>query len=167
MLVVNNPPAKAGDIRDVGLIPGSWRSAGGGHGDSLQYFCLGNPMDRGAWQATVHRVTKNWTRLNWLSTWHSLGSFPSCFHLALCKVKKKPFYMCLAHIPRIYGYSRQEHFSLSPVFPAWAYWRGLRMDWMKEWMIGWFTSLFSSGYEIGLKHGLGSKPLPANKYPHK
>ena len=62
--MVNNPPAKAGDIRDVGSIPGSRRSAGGGHGDSLQYFCLGNPMDRGAWQATVHRVAKNWTQLN-------------------------------------------------------------------------------------------------------
>ena len=50
-----NPPANAGDIRDVGLIPGSGRSPGGVHGNPLQYSCLGNLMDRGAWRATVHR----------------------------------------------------------------------------------------------------------------
>ena len=48
-LVVKNPPASAGDIRDVSLIPGSRRSSGGGHDNPLQYSCLGNPMDRGAW----------------------------------------------------------------------------------------------------------------------
>ena len=58
MLVVKNPPVKAGDIRDAGSIPGSGRSPGGGHGNPLQYSCLENPIDRGAWQATVHRVSK-------------------------------------------------------------------------------------------------------------
>ena len=53
--VVKNPPLDAGDIRDVGLIPGWGRSPGGGHGNPLQYSCLENPMDRGVWQATVHR----------------------------------------------------------------------------------------------------------------
>ena len=53
---VKNLPANAGDIRDVGLIPGSGRSPGGGHGSPLQYSCLENPMERGAWQATVHAV---------------------------------------------------------------------------------------------------------------
>ena len=48
VLVVKNPPAKAGDLRDVGLIPGSGRSPGGGRGNSLQYSCLESPMDRGA-----------------------------------------------------------------------------------------------------------------------
>ena len=57
VLVVKNPPANAGDVRDSGLIPGSGRSAGEGNGNPFQYSCLGNPMDRGAWQATVHRVT--------------------------------------------------------------------------------------------------------------
>ena len=52
-------PANAGDIRDVALIPGLGRSSGGGHGNPLQYSCLGNPMDREAWQATVPRVTKS------------------------------------------------------------------------------------------------------------
>jgi len=60
-LVVKNPPANAGDIRDMGLIPGSGRSPGGGHGNPLQFSCLENPMDRGAWWATVHKFTKNRT----------------------------------------------------------------------------------------------------------
>ena len=57
--MVKNPPANAGDARDSGLIPGSGRSAGEGNGNPFQYSCLGNPMDRGAWQATVHRVTES------------------------------------------------------------------------------------------------------------
>ena len=65
-LVVKNPPANAGDIRDMGSVPGSGasgRSPGGGHGNPLQYSCLENPMDRGAWWVTVHRVAKSRTRL--------------------------------------------------------------------------------------------------------
>ena len=61
--VVKNPPASAGDIRDLGPIPGLGRSPGGGNGNPLQYSCLENPMDRGAWRATVHGVTKSRTRL--------------------------------------------------------------------------------------------------------
>jgi len=57
-LVVKNPPANAGDLRDASLIPGLGRSPGGGHGDPFQYSCLENPMDRGAWRAAVHRVAK-------------------------------------------------------------------------------------------------------------
>ena len=63
-LVVKKPPTNAGDTRDVSLIPGSGRSPGGGHGNPLQYFCLENPMDGGAWEATVHGVAKSQTRLN-------------------------------------------------------------------------------------------------------
>ena len=59
---------KARDIKDTGSIPGYGRSHGEGNANSLQYSCLGNPMDRGAWQATVHGVTKSQTRLKWLST---------------------------------------------------------------------------------------------------
>ena len=55
-LVVRNPPAKAGDIREVGLIPETGRSPGAGHGNPLQYACLENPTDRGACQATAHGV---------------------------------------------------------------------------------------------------------------
>ena len=59
VLVVKNPPANAGDIRDVGSIPGPGRSPGGGQGNALQHSCLENPMDRGAWRAAFHRVTKS------------------------------------------------------------------------------------------------------------
>ena len=61
VLVVKNPPANAGDLRAVGLIPGSGRPSGGGNGSPLQCSCLENPMDRGAWWAAVHRVTKSQT----------------------------------------------------------------------------------------------------------
>ena len=61
MLVVKNSPATAGDIRDTGSIPGSGKSPGGEHGIPLQYSVLENPMDRGAWQAMVHGVTKSQT----------------------------------------------------------------------------------------------------------
>ena len=59
MLVVENLPANAGDIRDADLIPGLRRSPGGGCGNPLQYSCLGNPMDRRAWQAIVHRIAQS------------------------------------------------------------------------------------------------------------
>ena len=54
MLIVKNPPANAGDMRDLGSIPGSGRSAGVGNGTLLQYSCLENSMDRGAWGVTVY-----------------------------------------------------------------------------------------------------------------
>ena len=60
-------PDNAGDIRDGGSIPELGRSPGGGHGDPLQYSCLENPMDRGAWRATVHSVAKSWTQLKQLA----------------------------------------------------------------------------------------------------
>ena len=75
VLVVKNP-ANTGDIRDVGLIPGLGMSPGGGHGNPLQYSCLENPMDRGAWRATVHRVAKSWARLKGLS--------PLAAHVHIC-----------------------------------------------------------------------------------
>ena len=84
--VVKNPPAKAGDLRDVGLIPGLGRSPGGGHGNPLQYPCLENPMDREAWRAIVHRVAQSWTQVKRLST-HSCmraretGEAPTSYRL--------------------------------------------------------------------------------------
>ena len=59
--MVKNPPVNAGDVRDTSSIPGSGRSLGGGHGNPLQYSCLENPMDRGAWQAIVHGVAESQT----------------------------------------------------------------------------------------------------------
>ena len=63
-----NPHAIAGDLRDMGSIPGSGRSPGGGHSNPLLYSCLENLMDRGSWQATAHRIANSWTRLKQLST---------------------------------------------------------------------------------------------------
>ena len=60
--MVKNMPANAGDVTDVGSIPGLGRSPGRGHGNLLQYSCLENPMDRGAWWATVHGVAKSRTQ---------------------------------------------------------------------------------------------------------
>ena len=58
VLTAKNLPANEEDVRDVSLIPGSGKSPGGGYGNPLQYSCLENPMDRGAWWTTVHRVAK-------------------------------------------------------------------------------------------------------------
>ena len=65
---VKNPLANAGDAGDLGSIPGSGRSPGGEYGNPLQYSCLENPMDRGAWWATVYGVAKSQTGLKRLST---------------------------------------------------------------------------------------------------
>ena len=67
VLVVKNQPANAGDIRDMGSIPGLGRSPGGGHGNPFQYSCLENPMDRGRQRNIVHRIVKSQTRLKRLS----------------------------------------------------------------------------------------------------
>ena len=73
-LVIKNQPA---NVRDVGLIPGLGRSLGGGNGNPLQYSCLGNLMDRGAWKATVYEAAKELDTTQWLnnnntqnSDWH-------------------------------------------------------------------------------------------------
>ena len=78
-LVVKNLPANEGEVKDPGFIPGLGRSPGGGQGNPLRYSCLENPMDRGAWRATVHKVTKSQTRPKRLSTdaW-DWGSFLFC-----------------------------------------------------------------------------------------
>ena len=66
VLVIKNPLANAGDIRDTGSIPGLGRSPGGGHGNPLQCSCLENPMDRRAWKAKIHGVAKRRTQLKQL-----------------------------------------------------------------------------------------------------
>ena len=68
VLAVKNLAGNAGDTRDAGSIPGSGRSPGVGNGNPLWCFCLETPMDRGAWWATVHGVTKIWTLVKRLST---------------------------------------------------------------------------------------------------
>ena len=74
--MLKNPPANAGDIGNVGSIPRWGRSPGEGNGNPLQYSCLEDPMDRGAWRATVHGVAKSQTRLTENTTLtHSLFHF--------------------------------------------------------------------------------------------
>ena len=79
-LVVKNPPANAGDIRDTGLIHGSGRSAVGGHGNPLQYSCMENPMDRGASRVTVHRVAKSQTQRSDLPRTHKYMDTSNYYH---------------------------------------------------------------------------------------
>ena len=67
VLVVKNLPVNAGDVRDLDSIPGSGRSPGGRHSNPLPYSCLENSMDKGAWQAIVHRITESQTWLQRLS----------------------------------------------------------------------------------------------------
>ena len=69
--MVKNLSANAGDLRDADLIPGARRPLGGGHGNTLQYSCPGNPMDREAWQAIAHSVAKSWKRLSGLACMHT------------------------------------------------------------------------------------------------
>ena len=68
VLVVENPPADGREVKDSGSVPGSGKCPGGEHGNPLQYSCLENPVDRGAWWLMVHRVTKSWTQLKRIST---------------------------------------------------------------------------------------------------
>ena len=67
-LVIKNPPANAGDIEDMGSIPGSGRPPGEGEDNPLQYSCQQNPMDRGVWQTTAHKVIKSPKPLGRFST---------------------------------------------------------------------------------------------------
>ena len=71
--MLKNPPANAGDARDMGSICGSGRAPGEGNGNPLQYSCLENHMDRGAWQATVQGVTKSWTQVNMHAHTYTVG----------------------------------------------------------------------------------------------
>ena len=77
--MVKNLPAKAGDSRDTGPIAGSGRSPGAGNGISLQYSCLGNPMDRGAWQAVGYGVPES--DMSERTHTHVLSTSPSCLLL--------------------------------------------------------------------------------------
>ena len=86
-LVVNNQPASVGDVRDNGSIPGQGRYHGGGHGNPLQYSCLENPTEGGAWQVTVHRVTE----LNMTGAtphMHTYGQFITVYIKIIKKLKQ-------------------------------------------------------------------------------
>ena len=91
-IVIKNPSANVGDMRDASSIPGLGRLPGGGHGNLLQYSCLENPMDRGAWQTTVHGVARSQTQLKLLSTYAQNGSnilWKTYTHLAKAHFKQR------------------------------------------------------------------------------
>ena len=77
------PPAETEDVRDLGSTPGSGQSPGGKHGNAVQYSCLENPMDRGAWRATVRGAAKRWTQLKQPST-HAHTHSPFGTEAGLC-----------------------------------------------------------------------------------
>ena len=79
--MVKNLPANIGDARDVGSIPGVGRSSGEGNGNPVQYSCLGNPMDRGAWWATVQGITKSQIRQHTKCMPPHLSSLQSSIYL--------------------------------------------------------------------------------------
>ena len=83
-IVVKDSPANAGDTRDLRLIPGLERSPRIGNGNPLLYSCLGNSMDRGVWQVTVHGFAKSWTRLNTLTHREAEVSTARDAHQAWC-----------------------------------------------------------------------------------
>ena len=90
---VKNPLANAGDAGDKGSVPGLGRSPGGGYGNPLQYFWLENPMERKAWWATVHRVTKSRTWLKPLNTYTHI-------HDAVHRSTRKPASLPWGHLPK-------------------------------------------------------------------
>ena len=94
--VVKNLPANAGDTGDLGLIPGLGRSPGKGNGTPFQYSCLENPMNRGAWWATVFGVAKSWTRLSTLTHTHK-PSVLSCHTYSLVFIKSTNMTMILVN----------------------------------------------------------------------
>ena len=100
-LVVKNLPANVGDIRDAGSIPGSGRSPGGGHGNPLQYSCLENPMDRGAWQATVHSGTQSWTWLKWLGVYKFQREHGPWFLLLNFRFVRQYIFVGLSHTYKV------------------------------------------------------------------
>ena len=139
VLVVKNVPAHARDIRDMDSIPGSGWSPGGGHGNPLQYPYLENPMVRGAWWATVHRVAKSQTWLKWLSTYNLyLHTYTQhiythtylhlrlciCVHARVCMLSHFSHVWLFATLwavacqsPLSVGFSRQEYWSGLPCPP--------------------------------------------------
>ena len=103
--MVKNLSANAGDVRDVGFIPTLGRSPEEGRGNPLQYSCLENPMDRGAWWATIHGVSKSQIRLKCLSTSHIQSSFNLEVKISLDQLSiQRSFYRELS-----YGHNTQSN----------------------------------------------------------
>ena len=114
--VVKNPPADAGDIRDVSSVPGMGRSPGGGHGNPLQCSCLENPMDRGAWRATVQGVAKSQTPLSTANSEYCFSWYSVVQLLSRVQLFASPWTIA-RQAPLSMGFSRQEDWSGLPCPP--------------------------------------------------
>ena len=117
--VVKNPPANAGDARALGSIPGFGRSPGVGNGDPHQYTCLENSMDRGAWQTTVHGVSKSRTRLSAHAgvCTHTHTHIINCSHHAVHDILFYPLYFFPAERLKLkYCHSKQSRILLGKCF---------------------------------------------------
>ena len=116
MLEVKNPPTNSGDVGDLGAIPGTGRSPGEANGTPLQYSCLENPMDGGAWRAIVHGVAKSWTWLKWLRTQNttiSLSSYKEVTYTMMRQWQESTFTeygLCSFNPPRKGGCYHQSRF---------------------------------------------------------
>ena len=122
-LVVKNPPANAGDLRDTGSIPRSGGSPGGGHGDPLEYSCLENPMDKGAWGTIVHRVAQSHTWVKRLST-HTHTHIYIHTYIFFCRIffiagyyKVLNIALCCTVNPCCYVIPRMSSWSTKPPLP--------------------------------------------------
>ena len=109
-LVLNDVPANAGDIRDAGSITGLGRSPGGGPGSPLQCSCLESPVDRGAWRAVVHRVTKSQTRLKPSAHTRACGAFQSYTEHRISTMKAVAHHL-RQHVATLYPHLPPPHFS--------------------------------------------------------
>ena len=126
-LVVKNPPPSAGDTGDTSSIPGSGRATGEGSGNPLQYSCLGNPMDRGAWRATVQRVPKSQMQLSTHTQTQTPIAFyqPCNWHQYHFLLKSTLWYQCTWQIENIFWtFFRHSFPKIRTEFPSsrWKYW---------------------------------------------
>ena len=147
--MVKNLPAKAGDPRDAGLIPRLGRSPGERHGNRLQCSCLEKPMDRGAWQATIHRVAKSQSRLKQLST-HAR------FHLD-GEMGEERDGMSLGTTDRllwVHGQSSPPHDALPLSLGEW-WWVGLLL-----WLLPSHEAAASSSHDLSSSFGSPGGGLP-------
>ena len=113
-LVVKNLPVNTGDVREAGSISESGTSSEGGNNNPLQYSCLENPMNRGAWGAIVCRMAKNWTQLKWLNTHHNILSHELCNSFEILEFQRKLQSKSICTIlPEAYQAKKSENHLLS------------------------------------------------------
>ena len=147
VIVVKNLPANAGALRDAGSVLGLGRSPGGGPGSPLQYSCLENPMDRGAWRGTLHRVTKSPT---WLK---QLSRHPPCTRASLHSSVGKESACSAGDLTLIPGLGRTPGEGIG--YPLQYSWASLVAQLVKNPLAVWETWVWSLGWEDSPGEGKG------------